>query len=164
MSVTKVFGGLILLLLLSIGWNLSKSNAVQAWLHPPDRRPATITFDNGTVRQTEPASGPVVLGEPILAPGGMRKCKKGKTTVYTDRSCPPGTQEAAITNGTVNVVAGQAVPKPAGASPEGHARAPCGSAGRAGHAGPGSTERQAPRAGSQSVTGIPSSRCGGGRA
>lgn len=124
MSVTKVFGGLILVLLLSMGWRLSKSNAVQSWLHPPDSRPAAITFDNGTVRQTEPASGPVVLGDLIRPPGGMRKCKKGKSTVYTDRSCPPGTQEVAITNGTVNVLAGQAAPKPVGPSPEGHARGP----------------------------------------
>lgn len=108
MSVTRVFAGLILLVLLSIGWRFSRSDTVQAWLHPPDRRPASIVFDNGTVRQTEPASGPVELGDPIRPPGGMRKCKKGKETVYTDRSCPPGTREVVIANGTVNVLPGQA--------------------------------------------------------
>lgn len=124
MSVSKVFGALIVLLLLSIGWRLSQSSAVQAWLHPPDRRPAAITFDNGSVRQTEPASGPALVGELIRPPGGMRKCKKGKATVYTDRSCPPGMQEEAISNGTVNVLAGPALPKPPAHSTEGHTRGP----------------------------------------
>ncbi|WP_088278900.1 hypothetical protein [Ideonella sp. A 288] len=48
-------------------------------------------------------------------PGGLRKCVGGGTVVYTDGSCPAGTQAQAVTGGTVTVMPAQPVPASADA-------------------------------------------------
>ena len=105
MMVRLMFGAALLLLLAAAGWSLRQSEAVRGWLHPRDPRAPAITFDNGSVRQAASAASDAAV--PIKAPGGFRKCRKGKTVVYTDRSCPEGTLEEAVAKGTLTVLPAQ---------------------------------------------------------
>lgn len=74
-----------------------------------------IQFDTGTVRQMASASDVASQAvAPLKAPGGVRKCRtKAGSLVYTDRDCPPGSKEADLGQGTVNIIAATPVPKPA---------------------------------------------------
>jgi len=100
------------ILLVPWGWH----HRHDAWMHPfsPAAGPdggVHIQFDNGTVRQMPSASEAEAAAAglaPFRAPGGVRKCRKGATTVYTDGPCPPGSHEADLARGTVNVVSGGA--------------------------------------------------------
>jgi hypothetical protein len=104
-TLQRIAWGLVLAMVLAVGWRYRNSAWVQGWVNPPDTRPAVIKFDNGTVRQmpsaSEPASG---LASPAKPPGGVRKCKKGSRLIYTDGPCPEGLVEAPLGNGTVNIV------------------------------------------------------------
>lgn len=106
MTVRLIFGAALLALLVAAGWSLRNSPTLQGWLHPRGQHPPVITFDNGSVRQPAPAASDVAA-VPIKAPGGVRKCRKGKTVVYTDRICPEGMAEEAVANGSVTVLPGQ---------------------------------------------------------
>lgn len=103
---------LVVLLAASIGW---RYRAVFAdWLQP-EPPPKPFVWDNGSVRDTPPASAPAPVQATAPPVGAMRKCVKGSETTYTNFSCPPGFKEAAIKNDRVTVVAGTPVPKPEGA-------------------------------------------------
>lgn len=120
---------LVFACILAVPWLWQHRHA--GWMHPFSRSSAAdsglhIEFDNGTVRQMPSASEAEAAAAglaPFRAPGGVRKCRKGTTTVYTDGPCPPGSHEADLARGTVNVVAGaatgsaQARPQPAAPGP-----------------------------------------------
>jgi hypothetical protein len=99
--------------LATLGWAWTQRHA--AWVEDlfvsahRDPAPVKIKFDNGTVRDTTPASG---AAPGVLVRSGLKKCVSRDKTVYTDGYCPPGSHEDDIKNGTVNVTSG-AVPKPA---------------------------------------------------
>ena len=105
MLLKRIFMGMAALLLASFVWRQWQSGMLQ-WLHPEQQQKAPeFQFDNGTVRQYQPR----VSVEPLQARGGVRKCKKGDKTLYTDNPCPPNSQELPVNQGTVNVVDGAAV-------------------------------------------------------
>lgn len=127
MLLKTVFTGLLLLMLAAIGWSQRNAPWLQELLGTREARAPSIRFDNGTVREANAASEPAsVPSDKPLTLTGVRKCLRGTVVVYTDKTCPPGTQQMAI-GGTVNVVDGQR-PRPApDARPQGQsAHAPGG--------------------------------------
>ena len=122
MTLKTLFLGLSLVLLLAIAWSQRNSPAVQALLRSREVHAPNIRFDNGSVRDTsaasELASAP---SDKPLSVTGVRKCARGATVVYTDKTCPPGSKQLAIANGTVNVVDNNA---PAGGRPAADAAKP----------------------------------------
>ena len=66
---------------------------------------AVFKFDNGTNRDLTGTTRVVPR-----AAAGPRRCQRGESVIYTDGDCPPGTKEAALGKGTVNVVK---MPRPA---------------------------------------------------
>lgn len=99
-------GLFLLVLVLAYGWRYRHSAAVQGLVQTEDTRPASIKFDNGTVRVAEPASGASAAAPAkVLPPDQFRRCSDGKSVVYTDRPCPPGSKEMPPLNkGTMNVI------------------------------------------------------------
>ena len=102
MAIKTVFGVALLLLLGLIAWSLRDSDAVRRITHPQTARPPNIQFDNGTVRQAPVASDAAAM--PIRAPGGVRKCQRRDKVIYTDRTCPEGMEEQALSKGSVTVL------------------------------------------------------------
>lgn len=112
--------GAVLLVVLAVGWRYRNAEVVQRIVNPPSHKPLAIEFDNGTVRQTGAASQPGT-GRPtqVLAPGAVRKCRRGTEITYTNQTCPPGHVEQPMSQGTVNVLPATSVaPRaPAGTPP-----------------------------------------------
>lgn len=99
-------GLFLLILLLAYGWRYRNSALIQSWVHPEEPRPANIKFDNGTVRSTEPASAASAAAPAkVLPPNQFRRCSDGKSVIYTDRPCAPGSKELPPLNkGTMTVI------------------------------------------------------------
>jgi len=116
MRLHHVFIALAIALVLAIGWRWR--DTAGALLAPPAPPPAPIKFDNGSIRDAQRASAPDT-GAPVAValPGGMRKCVRGTTVLYTDKTCPPGSREQAVRADNVSVLPGTrpAVTRPAGA-------------------------------------------------
>ena len=124
MRIKTITKGMAALMVLSVGWKYKDALLMQEWLAPnrAQARPA-IKFDNdgpgnATVSNT--------LQQPTARKGlgGVRKCRRGETVIYTDGDCPAGSREFAVTGGAVTVVPGQS-PLNAPALPSGrlpHAR------------------------------------------
>lgn len=93
-------------LVLAYVWRYRNSALIQGLVHTEDARPASIKFDNGTVRSAEPASAASgAAPAKVLPPDQFRRCSDGKSVVYTDRPCPPGSKELPPLNkGTLNVM------------------------------------------------------------
>lgn len=123
MLLKTVFTGLLLLMLGAIGWSQRNAPWLQDMLGTNHSPPATIRFDNGSVRDanaaSEPASAP---SDKPLTLTGVRKCLRGNVVVYTDKTCPPGSKQMAI-GGTVNVVCSQQPRAAPEARPQGKANA-----------------------------------------
>lgn len=87
--------GLIALLLLigAVGGGWQQRERLQAWV--------------GAASAARPAG---------TAGGELRKCVNGSQVTYANVECPAGTQAQAVTGGTVTVVPGAPVAKPAAAS------------------------------------------------
>lgn len=113
MQIKYIFQGFGVIILASAAWRFVGAEMYQDWRRPPAPRPVAVKFQN---------DGPTpggALAEVSSAPrnvpmevSGARKCRKGNTTVYTDRDCPTGTQEVTIAGGVITVVKGQpAAPK-----------------------------------------------------
>ena len=105
MSISRIFYGLALVLVLAVGWHYRNSDTVQSLIDPPSRHPVKVEFDNGTAHP--PA--PLQAVEPPKSVAGVRKCKKGNAVIYTDGNCPPDSKELSISSGSVTVVPGQSV-------------------------------------------------------
>ncbi len=112
MHIKYVFQGLLALLVASAAWSLFLSDLVREKAPGSARSAAPITFQN----DSPPADAVVAAANPGLNDpiqpdankrglGGMRKCKKGSTMVYTDRPCPEGSQRKTI-GGSMTVVEG----------------------------------------------------------
>lgn len=99
-------GLFLLMLVLAYGWRYRHSAFMQGLVHTEDTRPANIQFDNGSVRNAEPASAASsVPPAKVLAPDQFRRCSDGKSVTYTDRPCPHGSKEMPPQNkGTMNVI------------------------------------------------------------
>lgn len=110
--------GAVALILLAVGWRYRNAEAVQRIINPPSHRRLAIEFDNGTVRQTGAASMPGTgRAAQVLAPGAVRKCRRGAEITYTNQTCPPGHTEQSMSQGTVNVLPATAVAPGAPAGP-----------------------------------------------
>lgn len=97
--------GAVALIVLAVGWRYRNAEAVQRIVNPPSHKPLAIEFDNGTVRQNAAASSPATgRAATVLAPGAVRKCRRGTEVTYTNQTCPPGHVEQAMSQGTVNVL------------------------------------------------------------
>ncbi|OGA98231.1 MAG: hypothetical protein A3E25_16015 [Burkholderiales bacterium RIFCSPHIGHO2_12_FULL_69_20] len=108
----------MLLIVLAFGWRYRNAEAVQRIINPPSHKPLAIEFDNGTVRQTGAASVPGTgRAVQVLAPGVVRKCRRGTEITYTNQTCPPGHVEQRMAQGTVNVLPATAVAPRAPAGP-----------------------------------------------
>ncbi len=119
MSIKHLVIGFLVLLAAAVGWKLLAPALSRAGA---DARPGPkpIVFDNGSIRDTTT----VVKAPPKGAPapvGVLRKCTGGAQITYTNTHCPPGTREAKLSQGTVNVVSGT---KPTPLPPETGAAAP----------------------------------------
>lgn len=103
MVVKRIFFTLLGLLVFAVAWHFGSSDAVRQAFAPAPPPPPPFKFDNGTVRQYEPASAPDAGADtrPVHA---LRKCARGKEVVYTDRPCAEGFRDLSISQGTVNVV------------------------------------------------------------
>jgi hypothetical protein len=88
-------------------WKYRNSDFIQSIVQSQDPKKPAIQFDNGTVRQYQRPTEAELKAEP-KTPGVMRKCKNGDKISYTNSWCPPGAKELTLTNGTVNVVEGNA--------------------------------------------------------
>ena len=81
-------------------------------------QPAPIKFDNGSIRDAQRASTPGTGAPPVTlaVPGGMRKCLRGTTVLYTDKTCPPGSREQGVRTDNVTVLpaTGAATPRSMG--------------------------------------------------
>jgi len=112
MQIKLIFQGLGVVILASAAWRFVGAQMYQDWHRPPAPKPVAVKFQNDG-----PAPGAVaaeVSSAPRNVPmevSGARKCRKGNTTVYTDRDCPSGTQEVTIAGGAITVVKGQPAPK-----------------------------------------------------
>jgi hypothetical protein len=104
----------LLALALAYVWRYRNTDFIQGLIHGKDDRPVSIQFDNGTARSTpDPAAeasaaasaNAAASAPPPRLTSGFRKCGNGKTTVYTDRLCPPGYKDVVPQGtGTVNVI------------------------------------------------------------
>lgn len=95
------------LLVLALGWRYRDSvfGPGTADSIPGTPAGAAFKFDNGTNRDLTGTTR--VVPRPAAGP---RRCQRGESVVYTDGTCPPGTKEAALGKGTINVVQ---MPRPA---------------------------------------------------
>jgi hypothetical protein len=108
MSAKYIFQGLGGLVLLAAAWRFVGADLVQDMNRPAAPPAPTIKFQNDA-----PAAGlppPEIQAAPRNIPmtvNGARKCRQKGRIVYTDRDCPPGTQEVDIERGGITVVKGQ---------------------------------------------------------
>lgn len=114
MHIKYIFQGLLALVVVSAGWSFSQSDSIRHWMAPSQLKAPAVKFQNdGPTADALLAEAvpPTPLVDPIQPDankrglGGMRKCKKGTTVVYTDRPCPEGAQRKTI-EGTMTVVKG----------------------------------------------------------
>ncbi|RZL11454.1 MAG: hypothetical protein EOP40_02605 [Rubrivivax sp.] len=114
MHIKYIFQGLLALVVISAGMSLFKADLIRQWPAPSQAKAAAIQFQNDAPTADAllvEAAPPAPLVDPIQPDankrglGGMRKCKKGATVVYTDRPCPEGAQRKTI-EGTMTVVKG----------------------------------------------------------
>jgi hypothetical protein len=107
--MNKLLLGLAIIAMAAVGW----------WLLDPSaaRHLGAVREATRAVTGANTAPGPA-------APGGVHKCKKGGSVIYTDTACPPGMQDLAVNQGTVTVVpAVRPAPEAAVAGPAGSAPA-----------------------------------------
>jgi hypothetical protein len=111
MTLKRLVIGFALVFLAALAWRLRLLDVLTGLAAPPRPAPVQIKFDNGSVRDTTPTVkvDPKSLPAPI---GVLRKCLHGQQVSYTNSFCPPGTREAPLSKGTVNVVAGGVEAKP----------------------------------------------------
>lgn len=101
MSIRGLIIGLVLLGVVGGAWH--ERERLQSWV-------ATAKLPAGAGATTS-------TGAPQAAGGGeLRKCVKDGQVTYANVDCPAGSQAQAVTGGTVTVVPGTPVPKPAAAS------------------------------------------------
>jgi hypothetical protein len=84
-------------------WRVTHHPAVKDWWADQHHKPVPFQFDNGTVREYQPASAPTEQAQ-ALPPGTMRRCKRGTETSYANSACPPGSKEFPMSGGTLSVV------------------------------------------------------------
>ena len=112
MELKNIAIGFAVVLLAAAAWECRDAEVVQAWMRPPSK-PVPIVFDNGTVRRYEAASQPEGVAAALSRRAdGLKKCRRGDETIYTNFECPPGSKPAALAGGTVTVVTGTETPKP----------------------------------------------------
>jgi hypothetical protein len=103
MSIRGLIIGLVLLGIIGGAWH--ERERLQSWA--------------GSAQLPSPASpspSPAQAGAPKAAGGGeLRKCVKDGQVTYSNVDCPAGSKPQAVTGGTVTVVQGTPVPKPAAA-------------------------------------------------
>jgi hypothetical protein len=110
--IKPMLWGLVGLGLLATAWRYRDHEAVRAWWPTPAQAAKPIKFDNDTPRSVDPALAPASSDRSHWWADGIRKCVQGKQVSYTDRACPPGSQELGPSKqGLVNVLAGD---RPAG--------------------------------------------------
>lgn len=107
MRLSHVFIALAVALVLAIGWRY-RASAQELLAPQPVARPAPFKFDNGSIRDAERASAPDTGAPPVAVavPGGMRKCVRAATVLYTDKTCPPGSREQVVRADKVTVLPG----------------------------------------------------------
>ena len=107
--MNKLLLGLAITAMAALGW----------WLLDPDASRHLGAVREATRAVTGPHSPPAAA-----APGGVHKCKKGSSVIYTDTACPKGMQDLAVDQGTVTVVpAVRPAPEATMAGPAGSAPA-----------------------------------------
>lgn len=107
MNTKYIFQGMLALVVASAGWSALQSGLVKDWLRSSSKPAAAIKFQNDGPSPDAPvAEAPLNQAITKKGPGGMRKCKKGSTVVYTDRHCPEGSQQKDIDGGSMTVVKG----------------------------------------------------------
>ena len=117
MSIKHIAVFFLVLLAAAVGWKLLAPALSRASADADPGPKPGIVFDNGSIRDTTT----VVKAPPKGAPapvGVLRKCTGADQVTYTNTHCPPGTREAKLSKGTVNVVSGTkpAPPPDAGAA------------------------------------------------
>lgn len=103
MSIKHIAVACLTIILASLAWKY-RAIAVSALSSDSTKRTkSTIEFDNGSVRDTARTvtTNPKEQPAPV---GVLRKCIGDGKVEYTNNYCPPGTSEAMLNNGTVNVV------------------------------------------------------------
>ena len=117
MRLHHVFIALAVALVLAIGWHY-REPARELLAPAPVARTTPFKFDNGSIRDAERASAPGTGAPPVAAavPGGLRKCVRGTTVLYTDKTCPPGSREQGVRADNVTVLPATqpTAPQPAG--------------------------------------------------
>lgn len=101
MSVRGLIIGLVLLGALGAAWH--QREALQAWVGS-----AKLASPAGSGATTASPGAPKATGG-----GELRKCLKDGQVTYSNVDCPAGSQAQAVTGGTVTVVPGTPVAKPA---------------------------------------------------
>lgn len=105
MSLQKMVLGALCVVLLAVGWSFRRAAWLQELLHPEPVKPLNIPFDNGSVRDKNPPAAPTGAALPTQKPPGvLRKCVGREGVIYSDNVCPPGSKEASMGQGTLNVV------------------------------------------------------------
>lgn len=105
MSIQRIAIALLLLLAAAIAWKLLAPALSRASAADQPATQTRIEFDNGSIRDTTTVVKAPPKGAPA-PPGVLRKCTGGDQVTYTNTHCPPGTREASLNKGTVNVVSG----------------------------------------------------------
>jgi len=104
MLLRRIAVGAGLALLAILLYALWRDLPLREWLRPTHTVRRELVFDNGSVRDGQPApDGPRVAAQ--SAPGALRKCVRGERISYSNLGCPEGWREQAVARGQVNVIA-----------------------------------------------------------
>ena len=103
-SLRYGFVVVLVVVVASTAWRHRDDDWVHGLLRPEGPGKVQIQFDNGTVR--EPAAVVPVASDkaPENLPGQLKKCLRGKQTIYTDQPCSPDAKVAKVDGGNVTVV------------------------------------------------------------
>jgi hypothetical protein len=103
MSLRRIFGLLVALIILSALWG--KRYSMANHFAPANALPKQIQFDNGSVRDNRPELAKSSIStQSQFSQGTLRKCIKDAQITYTDVACPPGYRERAVAGPPVNVM------------------------------------------------------------
>jgi hypothetical protein len=106
MRFRLVYLSIALAVLATVAWFHRDSDALQGLFSSAPQTSAARLFER-TFRPAEAGdSGPTIEG--------VRKCIVNSKPVYTDGTCPAGSQERPITGGAVTVIKAPVMPRPAG--------------------------------------------------
>lgn len=114
----KLIVGISLVFLLLFGWANRDSEGFQTLLYlvkgetvasenEPEAIPSEMVAEDQSLHQEAKQYENKV--QEFMASGGhggMRKCRVGSKTIYTDSSCPSGSNEQVIRSGTITVMEG----------------------------------------------------------